>query len=433
MLNVLLANLIFLPAGVLCFLPVKASLKHSFGKTIAVMLPAFFAVIVLSSFLTWQFSLSQNDLLLPMLLICFLAYHFSLRLPLLKTLGVFTVVCALLAILSNFAVCIDAFQNPDASSETFTLTFSLAQLAITVAAIVLLAYPFTKYGGFIIIQPFSTAVWISIILFSALVTVSNIALMPIEYFLFHEQQFLVSVLVILFGQLVIWGLMLIILYYAIYGMLTINKMREKNHFLEMQEGQFRSTQKYIKASEKARHDFRHNILTLAELYNQGKMEEVGKYLHQYVDSLPKSEYAIFCGNTALNALLNYYVHVASLNEIEFELHVNIPEKLPVSDVDICSMVSNILENAVAACQSAEERTIQLTILTEKRMQLYIVVVNSFDGFVSERDGRYFSTKSDGSGIGLTSVAATAENYGGVAQFSHEGKLFYSNIAIPLNK
>lgn len=100
---------------------------------------------------------------------------------------------------------------------------------------------------------------------------------------------------------------------------------------------------------------------------------------------------------------------------------------------MCSMVSNILENAVAACQSAEEKTIQLTILTEKRMQLYIVVVNSFDGFVSERDGRYFSTKSDGSGIGLTSVAATAENYGGVAQFSHEGKLFYSNIAIPLNK
>ena len=67
------------------------------------------------------------------------------------------------------------------------------------------------------------------------------------------------------------------------------------------------------------------------------------------------------------------------------------------------------------------------------MQLYIVVVNSFNGVARQRDGRYVSTKSDGSGVGLASVASTAENYGGVAQFSHDEKLFYSNIAIPLNK
>ena len=201
----------------------------------------------------------------------------------------------------------------------------------------------------------------------------------------------------------------------------------------MQESQFRSMQKYIKASEKTRHDFRHNILTLAELYNEGKTDEIGKYLNQYVDSLPKNEYVIFCGNTALNALLNYYVHVTSLNEIDFKLHISIPEHLPVSDVDLCSMVGNIMENAVIACQSVEEKTIELTILSEKRMQLYIVVVNSFNGGARQRDGRYVSTKADGSGVGLASVAATAENYGGVAQFSHEGKLFYSNIAIPLNK
>ena len=151
--------------------------------------------------------------------------------------------------------------------------------------------------------------------------------------------------------------------------------------------------------------------------------EIGKYLNQYVDSLPKNEYMIFCGNTALNALLNYYVHVTSLNEIDFKLHISIPEHLPVSDVDLCSMVGNIMENAVIACQSVEEKTIELTILSEKRMQLYIVVVNSFNGVARQRDGRYVSTKADGSGVGLASVAATAENYGGVAQFSHEGKLF----------
>lgn len=196
------------------------------------MLPALFALIVLSSFLTWQFSLSGNDLLLPVLLISYLAYHFSLRLPFVKTLGVFTVVVALLAILSNFSACIDAFRNPDAGPESFTLTFSLFQLGITVIAILLLAYPFIKHGGFFIIQPISAAVWMPLILFSVILIVANIALMPVEYYLFREQQFLANVLLILFGQLVVWGLMLILLYFAISGMLTINKMKEKTIFLK---------------------------------------------------------------------------------------------------------------------------------------------------------------------------------------------------------
>ena len=174
-------------------------------------------------------------------------------------------------------------------------------------------------------------------------------------------------------------------------------------------------------------------MTLAELYDEGKTDEVGKYLKQYVDAMPKKEQVTFCRNPALNTMLNYYVHVASLHKIDARLQVRIPNDLPVSDADLCSMVGNILENAVAACQSSTEKSIRLTIIAEDQMQLYIVVVNSFDGNVCQRDGRYISTKSDGDGIGLVSVAAIAEKYGGMAQFSHEGKLFYSNIAIPLCK
>lgn len=350
-----------------------------------------------------------------------------------KTLGVFSVIVVLISILSNLAACLDALRNPASGLGTFTMTFSLSQIGITVVATLILAHPFIKYGRIIVDQPIPSVVWMSLILFSVIMFIANIAILPIEYFLFHEHTSHVNVLLILFGQLVIWGLMLIILYFAISDTQTINKMKEKNHILEMQKSQFRSLQKYIKASEKTRHDFRHNILTLAGLYNEGKMEDVGRYLNQYVDTMPKKEYIAFCGNTALNALLNYFVHVAELNKIDFKIQINIPDKLPVSDVDLCSIVGNILENAVVACQSAEEKMIQLTIISENHAQLYIVAVNSFDGIVCERDGRYFSTKSDGNGIGLTSVAATAENHGGVAQFSHEGKLFYSNIAIPINK
>ena len=133
----------------------------------------------------------------------------------------------------------------------------------------------------------------------------------------------------------------------------------------------------------------------------------------------------------MNALLNYYMHIAALNQIDLSLRISLPDALPVSDVDLCNMIGNILENAVVACQRAEERFIQLTMLTEDGAQLYIVSVNSFNGVVRQAGGRYLSTSRSGEGIGLSSIASTAESYGGVAQFSHEDNRFYCSIAIPL--
>jgi len=71
------------------------------------------------------------------------------------------------------------------------------------------------------------------------------------------------------------------------------------------------------------------------------------------------------------------------------------------------------------------------VIGEPGGQLYLVAVNSFNGIVRQKNGTYYSTKRKQAGVGLSSVAATAESYGGVAQFSHEGKQFFSNVAIPL--
>ena len=75
---------------------------------------------------------------------------------------------------------------------------------------------------------------------------------------------------------------------------------------------------------------------------------------------------------------------------------------------------------------------QFTLLVEDGVQLYIVSVNSFNGVVRMSGGRYLSTNRKGEGIGLASIASTAAAYGGVAAFSHEGKRFYCNVAIPIN-
>ena len=61
--------------------------------------------------------------------------------------------------------------------------------------------------------------------------------------------------------------------------------------------------------------------------------------------------------------------------------------------------------------------------------LYIVSTNSFDDEVRKKDGKYASSRKDGSGIGLSSIRITAEKYNGTARFSHDDKVFYIDVVM----
>lgn len=63
--------------------------------------------------------------------------------------------------------------------------------------------------------------------------------------------------------------------------------------------------------------------------------------------------------------------------------------------------------------------------------LYIVSTNSFDGNVRiNRDG-YRSTKHNGTGIGLTSIMAVSEKYGGSAKVSNSDTEFFVDVALKI--
>ena len=101
-------------------------------------------------------------------------------------------------------------------------------------------------------------------------------------------------------------------------------------------------------------------------------------------------------------------------------------------MDLCTIIGNILENAVAASLEipAEKRSLLLSGLVQNN-RLYIVATNSFNGLVKERNGKYLSRRHSGSGIGLKSIRASAEKYHGKAEFSHDGCEFHSDVMLLL--
>lgn len=428
-LTIILDYLSFLPPAFLCFLPMKDLLRYNRRKTLAIVGGAMLTAMLALGWGQYRFVMDSNLVLLPMLAVCFFAYNSCQRATTWQSLSILCASAALMSIMSNMAICSGALWfSREAGVGLHT---PLLQLAFNTVCSAALAYPYAVFGSYIVREAQQDRVWKTMLLFSIIVFTANMLLLPIEETAIRDTGQTIYMILVVTAILFLFLLMHVIFYFTVSGIMTQKKAEAHSLFWERQESQFAAQQRYIKESEKARHDFRHSIRTLSELYDAGNYDAVGTYLHRFVDTMPVNEVKYFCSNTALNALLNYYDHLTSQEGIAFSVQVRLPETLPVSDVDICSMIGNILDNAVTACRKAEEKRIQITVLPENAAQLYIVAVNSFNGVVKQEGEKYLSTVRKGSGIGLSSVASTAESYGGVARFSHKGTEFYSNVAIPL--
>ena len=432
MIPALLSFMMVIPAQALCLLPMCHQFRSSWKRTVLIMTVLNTVSLPLAAFVTWHFSLDINYVLLPLLLVFFGFYQFCLKCPVSKSLSTFLSVCALMAILCNLTCAIEASMDPSIGADTLSVRSALLQLGVNALAAGILAFPFLKYGSRLMDLLNLQKIWFMTLPFSAVLIICNLFIRPLKYETLFVNNVFRSFLFSIFSFLILWNLLCVIYYQIVMGVMNASRTMERVRMLEMQESQFESQQEYMESFSRARHDFRQNILTMKNLYHEGAYSRLGEYIDEYYDSLPSPETKQYCPNRALNALLNFYAGKAKESSIRASFRFDLPRKISVSDVDLCTIVGNILENAIAACMDLpeEERMLSLSGLTQNH-RLYIVATNSFSGQVRERNGVYLSLRHSGNGIGLNSVRASAEKYHGKAEFSHSGKEFRSNVLLVL--
>ena len=172
---------------------------------------------------------------------------------------------------------------------------------------------------------------------------------------------------------------------------------------------------------------------MAGLAESGDLESLRTQLNEYEQQLDLSSPASYCHNAALNALFNYYREIALAGQIKTNWNIHIPEPLTVSELDLCCLLGNLIENAIAGCETlpAERRFFSLSIVPKNTNYLYIVSTNSFDGAVRKNQKGYLSTKRDGKGLELFSIKTIAQKYKGTAQIFNSGQEFFVNIMLKI--
>ncbi len=434
-LNELVSYLVILPAALLCFFPMKTQLRYSRKRTF--LFSAAFLVLLLPS-AAWVdavLNLDYQALFLPLLALLFFLYRVALKASFSKSICVYLAICALFSFLSNFANGFDAVLHPFSNINAFSIDAALFQLGLGVFVAAVLAYPLSRYGSVLVERLNLPVVWYLASLISLLFLVFNILFVPRFYQTLYAGAIFRTFWVSLSLVFVLFLLLFVLFYYVVSGIISTSELDARNRFLEMQESQYQAQQNYIENTMRERHDFFHALRTIETLVQSQDFDGVRAFVAEYVDAMPRNAIQRYCRSSAVNALLNYYRESAQKYGIRLQWEIQIPEQYDIGDVDLCIILGNYLDNAITACQvlPEEQRWIRMSVLSRHAYYLYIVTSNSFSGHVRFRNGRYFSTRRNGTGLGLSSIQASVERYGGTARFSHHGNVFYMDIMLPLQR
>jgi len=183
-----------------------------------------------------------------------------------------------------------------------------------------------------------------------------------------------------------------------------------------------------------RHDYHNHIQVMKAHAALNQIDEINKYLGKLDDDLTSVDTVVKTGNVMVDAILNSKISLAASKKIPVNAKASVPQNLSVSEIDLCVIIGNLLDNAMEAClrQSGEtERFIRVYIGKHKEM-LYISVSNSVGGEVKKSGKNYISTKdSDSHGFGLMRIDRIAAKYGGYVNRQNEDDVFATEIMLPL--
>ena len=200
---------------------------------------------------------------------------------------------------------------------------------------------------------------------------------------------------------------------------------------------YHAIERKMRDSAGLRHEMRHQIAALDALYQQKDFDRLGRLLSEWKQQGAMSAQTRFTENFTVNAILQDAASRAAQAGASFEAQVHLPETLSIPESDLCTLLMNMLDNALEACagvEKPEERFVRFRAEVRSGF-LAVKCENRYAGSLEEDEQGRLQTKKpqpDTHGFGLPQMSAIAEKYHSVLDISYtEGQIFTVQTALKL--
>lgn len=180
-----------------------------------------------------------------------------------------------------------------------------------------------------------------------------------------------------------------------------------------------------------RHDMRHHLQYVSACIENGQEDQAQAYISGICKEIEAQKVERYCENEAANLILSSFAGRAKKEGIQMKVKGTLPAFIMVSDSDLCVLLSNALENALHACQSlstARETCVIDVQFHIRDGRLFLQVENPCRDDIPFENGIPVSHEP-GHGIGVQSICAIVERYGGMCTFLVQNRHFILRLSL----
>jgi sensor histidine kinase regulating citrate/malate metabolism len=234
------------------------------------------------------------------------------------------------------------------------------------------------------------------------------------------------------------AIMNVVVFYLINGIIKQEAELHEKKLLEIQIKN--QTDKYQIASEnfdkqrKKTHEYKNQIICIESLISSKKYSELEEYVRGISGRLTKDLDSIHSNNVIVDAILNTKYQEMLEKDILFVFKINDLSKLIISEEDIVIILSNLLSNAIEACEKCEGlKTVKLKFTIEDDNTI-ISVKNTHKNVLVFHEGQIQTTKKEDvaeHGVGVKNIIEVILKYKGSYAIQNDNQEFSFSILIPL--
>lgn len=230
------------------------------------------------------------------------------------------------------------------------------------------------------------------------------------------------------------GYLLFVLYYSTQEQRRIQSKQLRDSLdLQLRQSvrEITALRESQELTRRYRHDLRHHLQYLLTCMENGRQEQAKEYISGICREIEAQTVTCYCENEAVNLILSSFVGRAEQDGIRMNVSGALPKLLSIAERDLCVLISNALENALNACQSMAEAGEAATVDVQfyaKEGKLFLQVSNPYREELQFENGVPISDR-EGHGIGVQSICAITEQYGGVYSFLEKDGSFILRLSI----
>ena len=375
-------------------------------------------ILMLSSRLCVHFLKKYTIIkMLLMVLIIILAMWFLYEISLVKTLILVFFVQSIVTITDYIVIMILAKIYGDittlggASSLIGRLILILSRLILFAILIVISRISSKKRNN--VTADMSNKEWIQFLIFP-IFTICAVMLMVNSVMKSYHSDIVPVYYIIAIGLIVLN----LVVFHLISEILEHSrKMKEAQILRQQSIGQvelYNSMRENYNIQRQRTHEYKNQIVCMDMLMKKKDYSKLEDYIGNISDGLDAQLDMVDTNNDVVNAILNAKYYEAIKNDVLFVLKINDLSDIKVSDEDIVTILSNLLDNAIEAAKQCDvgKRTVKIKLLSEDDV-LTIAVSNTYktEPMLTE-DGYIRTTKNNKEehGWGIRNIVATLEKY-----------------------